>query len=156
MTELIALYQRLADKVRPRETRRQTMQSVVDVLWDGLHAHDVSWVGFYIDQPQEPDDRRLVLGPRRDKPACSPIGLHGVCGSALRGGQCIIVEDVRALGSAYVACDPNDRSELVVPLLDGGTCWGVLDLDSFTPGRFDETDRDGCRSVLHAAGFTPA
>lgn len=126
---------------------------VVDCLWDELNARDVSWLGFYIDQPHEPDDRRLVLGPHRDKPACSPIGLHGVCGQALVSGCAQIVGDVSALGENYVACDPRDRAELVVPLFDGGRCWGVLDLDSHSVGRFTGDDCSGCRKVLKAAGF---
>ncbi len=70
------------------------MQSVVDALWDGLSGHGVSWVGFYTEQADASADERLVLGPFRDKPACSPIGLHGVCGQALRSKKPRIVRDV--------------------------------------------------------------
>ncbi len=130
------------------------MVAVVDALWEGLRATGVTWVGFYVDVPGESDDSRLVLGPCRDKPACSPIGLHGVCGQALRFRQPRIVDDVAELGAEYIACDPGDRSEIVVPLLDGsGCCWGVLDLDSHTVGAFDESDEKGLRRVLAAAGL---
>jgi GAF domain-containing protein len=30
---------------------------------------------------------------------------------------------------------------MVIPLLDGGTCFGVFDLDSPKPGRFREQDK---------------
>ena len=130
------------------------MQRVVDALWNGLHHADVSWVGFYIDYPEQPDDQRLVLGPCRDKPACSPIGLHGVCGQALRSRSVRIVTDVRELGANYVACDPRDRSEIVIPLFDErGNCCGVLDLDSWTVGSFGDRDADGLNRVLAAAGL---
>jgi len=130
------------------------MQAVVDVLWDCFHDQGVSWVGFYVDQPNEPDDRRLVLGPCRDKPACSPIGLHGVCGQALRSRAVRIVRDVNELGGNYIACDPRDRSEIVVPLIDSdGNCPAVLDVDSWQVGAFDETDAAGLGEVLRAAGL---
>src|SRR5262245_9453352 len=105
--------------------RDTAMQYVVDLLWEAFHKQSVSWVGFYLDQPGEPDDRRMILGPRRDKPACSPIGLHGVCGQALTAQTTRIVGDVKDLGANYIACDPRDRSEIVVPLIDErGGCWG--------------------------------
>ncbi len=43
----------------------------------------------------------------------------------------------------HIACDPDSRSELVIPLIDDGAVKGVLDLDSPLPARFDELDRDG-------------
>jgi putative methionine-R-sulfoxide reductase with GAF domain len=133
------------------------MRLAVDLMWDHLQRAGVSWIGFYVDQPQEPDDRRMVLGPCRDKPACSPIGLHGVCGQALRSKQTRIVRDVRDLGDKYIACDPRDRSEIVIPLSDGsGACWAVLDVDSHEVNSFDESDDAGLRRVLAAAGLLNA
>lgn len=133
---------------------------VVDALWAALSDQGVSWVGFYIDQPDEPDDRRLVLGPHRDRPACSPIGLHGACGQCLRSGQPIVVDDVASLGAGYIACDPRDRSEVVIPLIKepGGTepageCWAVLDLDSHDVCAFGERDVVGLGKVLRVAGL---
>jgi putative methionine-R-sulfoxide reductase with GAF domain len=127
------------------------MQRVVDVLWQGLKDAGVSWVGFYL-----PDgEREMVLGPSRNKPACSPIGMHGACGQAFRTQQPLVVRDVRELGENYVACDPRDLSEVVVPVFDEtGTCWGVLDLDSFDVAAFDEADVAGLRDVLLAAELT--
>ena len=127
------------------------MQVVVDALWDGLHETGVSWVGFYLADGAD----RLVLGPRRDKPACSPIGLHGVCGQAFTARRTRIVRDVAELGEAYIACDPRDRSEIVVPLLEApaGACWGLLDLDSHEVAAFDERDEQGLKTVLRAVGL---
>jgi putative methionine-R-sulfoxide reductase with GAF domain len=130
------------------------MRAVVDELWTSLSGTGVSWVGFYLDRPGQPDDTRLVLGPSRDKPACSPIGLHGVCGQALRLGRTRIIADVRALGPDYIACDPRDQSEIVVPLIDSaGRCWAVLDLDSHEVNAFDQADDAGLRQVLQQAGL---
>ncbi len=129
------------------------MRQVADVLWERLHGLGVSWVGFYLTD----DAGQLVLGPSRDQPACSPIGLHGACGQAYTQAAPLVVRDVAELGENYVACDPRDRSEVVIPLIEGnGQCWGVLDLDSHEPGAFDAGDVAGLGSVLRAAGLTRA
>lgn len=147
-------YEAVADSLPHGESRQARMQAVADALWEAFGSQGISWVGFYIDQPDAPDDRRLVLGPHRDKPACSPLGLHGVCGQGLRFRTTRIVEDVKELGQEYIACDPRDRSEIVIPLLDkNDLCWGVLDLDSHEVAAFDEADEAGLKSVLRAAGL---
>lgn len=151
---LVRPYEALAESLHPMGSRDQRMQLVVDTLFEALKETGVSWVGFYQDRPGEPDERRLVLGPCRDKPACSPIGLDGVCGKALLSRRPQIVLDIRDLGAAYIACDPSDRSEIVIPLAEqGGRCWGVLDLDSHDVAGFDESDERGLSLVLQAASF---
>ncbi|MHC4218090.1 MAG: GAF domain-containing protein [Planctomycetota bacterium] len=147
-------YAEIAEALPSEGTREQRMRAVADALWEALSTRGVSWVGFYVDRPGEPDDRRLELGPCQAKPACSPIGLHGVCGQAMRFRRPRIVSDVTELGDEYIACDPADRSEITVPLIDEhGACWGVLDLDSPEVAAFDETDELGLCRVLKAAGL---
>jgi putative methionine-R-sulfoxide reductase with GAF domain len=148
-----SLYAAAAERVRrsvpPRAGLAERMQAAADALWEHLSPIGVSWVGFYLP---EPGGGSLLLGPRRDKPACSPIGLHGVCGRALRERRPVVVEDVRELGGSYIACDPADRSEVAVPLLDAsGRPWAVLDLDSREVGFFSQQDAEGLRLVLEAA-----
>lgn len=153
----------------PREADRQTrMQAVVDLLWeafgrgepgendlDSYSRHGdgaISWVGFYTPVPGKDE---MVLGPRRDKPACSPIGLHGACGRAMLSRKTLVIPDVSRLGEGYIACDPRDRSELVVPCLEKtGACWGVLDLDSHDSSAFYERDAYALMLVLRAAGLS--
>ena len=148
-------YQAVIDQLRSSSSRDQRMRAVVDALWAAFENLGYSWVGFYIDQPNEQDDQRLVLGPCRDKPACSPIGLHGVCGQALRSRKPRIVEDINEVGENYIACDPRDRSEIVIPCIDDdGKCWGVLDVDSWEIGAFDESDERGLLAALEAGGLT--
>jgi putative methionine-R-sulfoxide reductase with GAF domain len=132
-------------------SREEAMQRVVDQLWSALHPTGVSWLGFYLHD----GGSQLILGPRRDKPACSPIGLHGACGRAFLTKQPLIVRDVRELGPNYIACDPRDRSEVVIPLLESdGRAWGVFDADSHDLASFDETDVDGLTRLLRRAGLT--
>lgn len=146
-----AVAARLRGKLRGKAGFEERMRAVIDELWAALSGRGVSWCGFYL--PSE-DAAELVLGPRRDAPACSPIGLHGVCGRAFRERRPIVVRDVAELGEAYVACDPRDRSEVAVPVLDqGGECRAVLDLDSHEPGAFGDPDAAGLQEVLAAAGL---
>lgn len=119
--------------------RAEAMRQFCDIGWEAFRDRGVSWIGFYARQA--PDAQELILVARRDKPACSPIGLHGACGRALLARQPLVVSDVAHLGASYIACDPRDRSEVVVPLLDAtGACWGVLDVDSFDLGAFSVAD----------------
>lgn len=128
--------------------RPERLRSCVDALWDSLSPTGVSWVGFYL--PDGAD--ALVLGPCRDKPACSPIGMHGACGQAFTEKKPLVVRDVADLGPNYIACDPRDLSEVVIPLLnEDGSCWAVLDLDSHDRGAFDRHDVAGLTTVLKAA-----
>lgn len=100
---------------------------------------DLNWAGFYF--LRSPDE--LVVGPFQGKPACVRIAVgRGVCGSAVAERRSIIVEDVTKAEN-HIFCDPDSRSELVVPLSRNGRIIGVIDLDSPTPGRFDEDDRAG-------------
>lgn len=130
-------------------SRAERMRAVADALWEAFHSRGYSWVGFYT---KAPDADEMILGPRRDKPACSPIGLHGMCGFAWRERRSVVVRDVREIGENYVACDPRDMAEVVIPLLEeDGTCWGVLDADSFDVGAFDEADALGLARLVERA-----
>lgn len=141
----------LQARIAPDADLDARMQVVVDLLWDHLHTQGVSWVGFYLFVPERDE---MVLGPRRDQPACSPIGMHGACGSAFCKNETIIVRDVKELGENYIACDPNDRSEVVLPIADAtGQVIGVLDLDSFDVGSFGDSDAIGLARVLATVGL---
>jgi L-methionine (R)-S-oxide reductase len=54
----------------------------------------------------------------------------------------------RELVPGHIACDPASRSEIVVPIVEGGVLRGVLDLDSPIAGRFDERDRAGLEAFV--------
>lgn len=131
--------------------RSVAMQRFVDELWRKLAPSGTSWLGFYLHESGD----ELILGPRRDKPACSPIGMHGACGRAFQTRRALVVTDVARLGANYVACDPRDKAELVIPLFEpDGRCWGVLDLDSFAAGHFSEADIAPLENALSAAGLS--
>jgi L-methionine (R)-S-oxide reductase len=99
----------------------------------------INWAGFYFLQGDE-----LVLGPFQGKPACVriPVG-RGVCGTAVAEARSQLVHDVHAF-PGHIACDAASRAEIVVPLTDShGEIFGVLDVDSPEPRRFDSADLAG-------------
>lgn len=103
----------------------------------------LNWAGFYLARGEE-----LVLGPFQGKVACVRIAFgRGVCGTCASTRQPQVVEDVDAF-PGHIACDSASRSELVLPVILGGTLLGVLDLDSPELGRFDEGDADGLGRML--------
>jgi L-methionine (R)-S-oxide reductase len=110
-------------------------QRVVDLLHDRFPHYD--WVGIYWV-----DGTDLVLGPWTGPEATEhtriPIGT-GVCGAAAASGRTEIVPDVDA-DPRYLACFASTRSEIVVPIFDGGEVIGEIDIDGSDLDAFDDTD----------------
>jgi len=103
---------------------------------------DISWVGFYWFR-----DNALVLGAFQGPVACSRISLDkGVCGVAFTHNQLQLVDDVDEF-TGHIACDANSASELVIPLAIGGQVIGVLDLDSYSKGRFNQNLADSLQTL---------
>ena len=94
------------------------------------------WTGFY-----RVCEDQLVLGPFQGPMACTRIAFgKGVCGTAWKQRQTVIVPDVDAF-PGHIACSSASRSEIVVPVFDSyGTVTAVLDIDSSELDTFDETD----------------
>ncbi|MEC9358854.1 MAG: GAF domain-containing protein [Pseudomonadota bacterium] len=139
-----ALYELLAQQALALfEGERNLIANAANLsalLFDGLA--DLNWAGFYFFDGQE-----LVLGPFQGKPACIRIQPgSGVCGTAASTRQTQVVQDVHAF-PGHIACDAASNSEIVVPLLDGESLLGVLDLDSPLMNRFDEADRQGLERI---------
>lgn len=94
------------------------------------------WTGFY-----RVIDGVLVLGPFQGPLACTRICKgKGVCGTAWAEGRTQVVPDVEQF-PGHIACSSASKSEIVVPIWDGETVVGVLDIDSAELSTFDETDR---------------
>jgi GAF domain-containing protein len=95
-----------------------------------------SWLGFYLLKRGE-----LVVGPFQGKPACVRIALgKGVCGASAEQRKTLIVPDVNKF-PGHIFCDPDSKSEIVVPLICDGDLLGVLDVDSSSLNAFDEVDQ---------------
>jgi GAF domain-containing protein len=110
------------------------------LVWYALER--INWCGFYFF-----DGKELVVGPFQGKPACVRIALgKGVCGTAAATSTTQVVDDVQAF-SGHIACDADSRSEIVVPLFEGGRLLGVWDVDSPDLARFDDEDRAGMQRL---------
>lgn len=105
------------------------------------------WVGFYVVE-----NNRLIVGPYQGTLGCLTIDFsRGVCGKAAREEKTQIVHNTHALveGSEHIACDPNSKSEIVVPVKDkSGKLIAVFDLDSTLEGSFKEIDKVNIEEIL--------
>ncbi|MDG2785076.1 GAF domain-containing protein [Vibrio alginolyticus] len=103
-----------------------------------MELDDLNWAGFYLTKGEE-----LVLGPFQGKPACVRIPMgRGVCGTAAQTNTIQRVYDVHEF-EGHIACDAASNSEIVIPFSIDGKVVGVLDIDSPSIGRFNETDEEG-------------
>lgn len=102
------------------------------------------WTGFY-----RVCGDRLIVGPYIGTVGCLQIELgRGVCGTAAAQRETIIVPDVNQF-PGHIACDPNTKSEIVVPVFDrDGVLVAVLDVDSDQPDAFDDDDRAGLEKIV--------
>ena len=93
------------------------------------------WVGFYLVKNDE-----LVLGPFQGPVACTRIKKgKGVCGASWAQQEIIIVPDVDSF-PGHIACASASKSEIVLPIFQGNTIIGVLDVDSEYLSHFDDID----------------
>ena len=107
-----------------------------------------SWTGFYRVVAPE----LLKVGPYQGGHGCLQIPFsRGVCGAAARSGQVQLVDDVEAF-AGHIACASSTRSELVLPVWNGGgELLGVFDIDSDRPAAFTEEDAHQMAAILAAA-----
>ena len=109
------------------------------------------WTGFYLVK-----EGQLVLGPYQGPLACTRIGYgKGVCGSAWKAGETIVVEDVEKF-PGHIACSSESRSEIVVPIFKRSSekkeILGVLDIDSRELATFDSVDKEYLEKIVELLG----
>jgi L-methionine (R)-S-oxide reductase len=102
------------------------------------------WTGFY-----RVCGERLVVGPYIGTVGCLQIEFgRGVCGTAAAKRETVIVPDVTKF-PGHIACDPNSKSEIVVPVFDRDReLIAVLDVDSDQLDSFDEEDCAGLERIV--------
>ena len=103
------------------------------------YAAHYNWVGIYM---REGDELVLVAwdGPEATQHVRIPVG-QGICGLAASTGETVVVDNVNT-DDRYLACFPQTRAEIVVPLLRGEEMIGEIDIDSDTQAAFTRADRD--------------
>lgn len=124
--------------IRHKKSRDAILQDICVILKDKICYYD--WVGFYlVDQAK---GNELVLGPyvgSSTEHVRIPFG-HGICGQAAERSETFVVSDV-SKESNYLACSPNVKSEIVVPVFKDGKLVAELDIDSNVLGAFNQEDR---------------
>ncbi|MFN3874358.1 MAG: GAF domain-containing protein [Flavobacteriales bacterium] len=135
--ERVAAYDELATRMRDLlDDERDLVAAMANFSALLKEAFDWHWVGFYRVLGAE-----LVLGPFQGPVACSRIGFgKGVCGAAWKEERAQVVPDVSKF-TGHIACSPQARSEIVVPIRDrDGRIAAVLDIDSAKPDDFGTVD----------------
>jgi GAF domain-containing protein len=120
------------------KNRDVILKNICQLLQDEVPAYD--WVGFYFSDPDV--ERELVLGPYVGEPTDHiriPFG-RGICGQAAETLKTFVVDDVNAEGN-YLACSPDVKSEVVVPIMKDGQFIGELDIDSHVKAGISSYDR---------------
>jgi GAF domain-containing protein len=115
--------------------RDETLKKCLKILKSRFKKYD--WIGIYIRNVDN-----LVLGPYMGKlteHTVIPIS-EGICGSAVREQDTIIVNDVKD-DSRYIACSLETRSEIVVPIFKNSVPVAEIDIDSDVLNAFNDDDR---------------
>jgi len=109
------------------------------------HGFGFFWTGFY-----RVIENELVLGAFQGPVACMRIAYgRGVCGTAWKEGQSIIVPDVDQF-PGHISCNSASRSEIVVPLKDKNSeVRAILDVDSNQLNAFDTTDQQYLEQIAN-------
>jgi putative methionine-R-sulfoxide reductase with GAF domain len=125
------------DFIKTASSPRSAMEAVVGLLHASVPYYD--WVGIYLMGANDV----LRLGPYRGEPSPhTEISLDkGICGAAAREKKTIIVDDVRS-EPGYLACSPQTRSEIVVPIIRDNRVMGEIDIDSDRPAVFTGSDTE--------------
>ena len=108
------------------------------------------WVGFYF---YNKENKELILGPFQGNVACTRIQYgRGVCGSAVKRHETIIVEDVTKF-PGHIYCDSDSKSEIVVPVIKNNEVKAVLDIDSSEPNMFDSIDKNFLEELINDISY---
>ena len=138
MQEKTETYRLLTEQIKTLTEGETDIIAVMANVCAAIHeTMGFFWTGFYRVVNGE-----LLLGPFQGPVACMHIGFgRGVCGSAWKQRQTIVVPDVEQF-PGHIACSSLSRSEIVVPVFsENGEVLAVLDIDSKELNTFDDTDR---------------
>ncbi|CAE7033253.1 GAF domain-containing protein [Pyrenophora teres f. teres] len=124
--------------------------NTASLLWHAYHSlpppsSSVNWAGFYFTDPAK--DTRLLLGPFQGQVACQSIAFgRGVCGTAAKEANTQLVEDVDKF-PGHIACDGKSKSEIVVPVVQGGKVVAIIDIDCAELNGFTEEDQEALEDL---------
>jgi len=140
-------YSEIIERIKDKELFEK-MKIICEVMKKNIPYY--FWVGFYI-----PREEYLELGPSMGPPACARIAYTGVCGTAYRLRETIIVPDVDKF-PGHIVCDPRSKSEISAPVFNSrGEVIAVFDVDSDQLGSFDEKDKMWIEKILREVFTKP-
>lgn len=117
------------------------MANISSLLFNGID--DINWAGFYLFK-----ESQLVLGPFHGNPACIRIAMgKGVCGTSAETRKIQIIEDVHQF-QGHITCDSASNSEIVLPIVKNDVLIGVLDIDSPSFSRFNDSDAEYLTKIV--------
>jgi GAF domain-containing protein len=141
MDEPALTISRIAASTRGRTEKARAIAAVIRssgaYRWVGIYAvspREISVVGW--DGPGAPAHPRFP----RDR---------GLCGAAVASGETVIVDDVVA-DPRYLTTFGSTRSEMVVPIREGGDVVGLIDVESDRVAAFDERDHTAVERLAGA------
>ncbi len=113
------------------------LQNICGLLEANVPYYD--WVGLYLTDPRKTNE--LFLGPYVGEPTeHTRIDFGaGICGQAADAKKTFVVQDVSKEAN-YLSCSFRVKSEIVVPIMDGDSVLGEIDIDSHTISSFNEED----------------
>lgn len=142
-----ATYERVMQAIQATlEGENDLLAAMVTIVCLLHHAFDTYfWTGFY--RRVGPD--RLLIGPYQGTLGCLHITFdRGVCGACARSQRTVIVPDVHQF-PGHIACDPNSKSEIVVPVFNRARqLIAVFDVDSDQYNAFDEVDQRHLEQIM--------
>jgi len=141
---------------RPKTLNNQGQEGHVAASDPHHDSHAAVHLQEVEQQPQQQQQRELVLGPFHGLPACRRIAFgRGVCGTAALKRQSLLVPDVHAF-PGHIACDSASESEIVVPIIinnnkegDNSIVVGVFDIDSPNLRGLNEEDQAAFEAIAN-------
>lgn len=135
------LYEQVKALINKENDDIANMANVAAIIHE---AFNFWWTGFY-----RVIDKELVLGPFQGPIACTRIAYgRGVCGTAWKEEETIIVEDVHQF-PGHIACSSASKSEIVVPIFKDNQVVAVLDIDSEKLATFDNVDKEWLEKIVN-------
>ena len=144
MTErekLDSLLKRFREIANSHLERDEKLRNICKLLRENFPHYN--WIGFYLAC-----GNKLILGPFEGEPTQHikiPFG-RGICGRAAQTKETVVAQDV-SKETNYLACSPQVKSEIVVPILKNGEFVGELDIDSHKLSAFTEEDKEFLEKV---------
>jgi L-methionine (R)-S-oxide reductase len=146
------LHEELLREFQEYSRTAATPKSLMERISQRLHEKmtKYNWVGFYLVDPTDPGI--LLVGPfvgSFTPNARIPLD-QGLCGAAAKGRQVVVVDDVKT-DPRYLSGSTMVKSEIVIPIFVKSKLEAELDIESYFPSTFNESERqfaEACAAIV--------